>query len=171
VPWKATSVLEQRIQLVLEWKQGVHSLAALCRVFGISRQTAYKLIRRYVTAGNDVRALEDHSRRPKTSPHATRAMVIRWVIAQRRRYSTWGPRKLRLTLAKKHRGVKLPATSTIGEILKRHDLVQPRVRRYRAPPYTQPFAACDAPNQVWCVDFKGHFRTSDGITCYPLLAS
>jgi transposase InsO family protein len=168
VPWKATSVLEQRIQFILEWKKRVHGVASLCRVFGISRQTGYKLIGRYLAAGQDVRALEDLSRRPWTSPHATRALIIQWVIVERRKHPHWGPRKLRVALAKRLRGTKLPAASTIGDILKRQGLVQPRPRRLRTPPYTQPFAACDAPNQVWCVDFKGHFRTGDGTTCYPL---
>lgn len=168
MPWKATSVLEQRIQFILEWKKRVHTVASLCRVFGISRQTAYKLIRRYVGAGHDVRALEDLSRRPKTSPHATRSLVVEWIIAQRKKRRHWGPRKLRAALARKHRGAKLPAASTIGDILKRRGLVEPRRRRVKTPPFTQPFASCDAPNQVWCVDFKGHFRTGDGTRCYPL---
>jgi transposase InsO family protein len=161
-------VLEQRIQFILEWKKRVHNVASLCRVFGISRQTGYKLIRRYVVAGRDVRALEDLSRRPRTSPHATRALIVEWVVAERRKRPHWGPRKLRAALAKKHRGAKLPAASTIGDILKRQGLVKPRPRRHGTPPYTQPFAACDAPNQVWCVDFKGQFRTGDGTKCYPL---
>jgi transposase InsO family protein len=168
VPWKEASVLEQRIQFILEWKERVHSVASLCRVFGISRQTGYKLIRRYMAAGRDVRALEDLSRRPWRSPHATRALVVEWVIAERKKHPHWGPRKLRVALARRHRGTKLPAASTIGDLLKRQGLVQPRLRRHRTPPYTQPFAACDAPNQVWCVDFKGHFRTGDGTKCYPL---
>jgi len=168
VPWKATSVIEQRIQFILEWKKRVHSVASLCRVFGISRQTGHKLIRRYVGAGRDVRALEDRSKRPRTSPHATRSLVVEWIIAERRRHPHWGPRKLRAALARKHRTAKLPAASTIGDIIKRKGLVQPRRRRQKTPPFTEPFAACDAPNQVWCVDFKGDFRTGDGIRCYPL---
>ncbi len=43
-----------------------------------------------------------------------------------------------------------------------------RKRRRYTPPYTQPFANCTAPNQVWCIDFKGWFRTSDGTKCHPL---
>jgi transposase InsO family protein len=161
-------VFEQRAEFILEWKRGVHTVASLCRVFTISRQTGYKVIRRYLASGRDVLALQDLSRRPKTSPLATRAMVIKWVVAKRKARPHWGPRKLRIELVKEHRGVKLPAASTIGDILKRQGLVKPRARRFRAPPHTQPFAACNAPNQVWCVDFKGHFRTGDGTKCFPL---
>lgn len=168
MPWKETSMLEQRIQFILEWKNRIQNVASLCRLFGISRQTGYKLIRRYLAAGKDVRALENLSRRPKRSPHATRALIVDWFVAERRKHPHWGPRKLRVVLSRKHRGVHLPAASTIGDILKRHGLVVPRQRRQRTPPFTQPFANCTEPNQVWCVDFKGHFRTGDGIKCYPL---
>lgn len=168
MPWNKTSVLEQRIQFILEWKKGIHSFAALCRIFSIARQTGYKLVRRYVASGGDVRALEDRSRRPRTSPLVTRQMIVGWVVQARRKWPHWGPRKIRVALALKHPHVKLPAASTIGDILKRRGLVAPRQRRRRTPPHTQPFAACDAPNQVWCVDFKGQFRTGDGTICYPL---
>jgi transposase InsO family protein len=161
-------MLEQRIQFILEWKKRIQNVATLCRLFGISRQTGYKVIRRYLTAGKNVRALEDQSRRPRSSPRATRALIVHWFLAERRKHPHWGPRKLRVALAKKHRGVILPAASTIGDILKRRGLVPPRPRRRRTPPFTQPFADCAEPNQVWCVDFKGHFRTGDGIKCYPL---
>jgi transposase InsO family protein len=62
----------------------------------------------------------------------------------------------------------MPAASTIGDILKRHGLIKQRRRRVHTPPYTKPFAQCSAPNSVWCVDFKGHFKTQDGVRCYPL---
>ena len=56
----------------------------------------------------------------------------------------------------------------IGAILKRHGMVKARPRRDRVPPRTKPLAACREPNDVWCVDFKGQFRTGDGTRCYPL---
>jgi transposase InsO family protein len=61
-----------------------------------------------------------------------------------------------------------PAASTIGAVLKRHGMVSARKRRHRVAPRTRPFSACRDPNDVWCVDFKGEFATSDGRTCYPL---
>jgi putative transposase len=63
---------------------------------------------------------------------------------------------------------KLPSASTIGRVLKRIGLTHPRKRRRRTPPYTRPVAKCRAPNQLWCIDFKGHFRTGNGSVCYPL---
>jgi transposase InsO family protein len=159
--------LEQRAQFVLEWKKRHHSVAALCAVFGISRQTGYKYIERYRESGNDLLALQDHSRRPLSSPNATDAATIALLIRTRKRWPHWGPRKLRTWLAQRRPEAALPSASTIGDILKRNGLVRQRRVRRRTPPYTQPFATCAAPNQVWCVDFKGQFWTGN-VLCYPL---
>ncbi len=134
MPWKATSVLEQRIQFILEWKKRVHDVASLCRVFGISRQTGYKLIRRYLAAGQNVRALEDLSRRPRTSPHATRALVVQWIIVERRKHSHWGPRKLRVALAKRLRDGVCFRVDADGAALERNRSYEsPELRRDRGP--------------------------------------
>jgi transposase InsO family protein len=159
--------LEQRAQFILEWKKGHHSVAALCEVFGISRQTGYKFIARYRDAGEDLLALQERPSRPLSSPNATDASTVALLLRTRKRWPHWGPRKLKKWLLKRRPDATLPSASTIGDILKRNGLVQPRRKRRRTPPYTQPFANCTAPNQVWCVDFKGHFRTGD-VTCYPL---
>jgi transposase InsO family protein len=141
------------------------SMAALCRAFGISRQTGYKWLRRYAEVG-EFSKLEEHSRRPRSHPATTALTVQRTVISARRQHPHWGPRKLRVWL--RRRGFDVPAASTIGEILKRAGLVKPRRRRRRATPSHQPFAACTAANQVWCIDFKGEFLVGDGSCCWPL---
>jgi transposase InsO family protein len=74
-------------------------------------------------------------------------------------------------LERKDSSVVWPAASTIGEVLKRHNLVRPRKRRRRTPPYSEPFASAEHPNDVWCADFKGWFRTGDGVRCDPLTLS
>lgn len=140
-------------------------MAALCRVFGISRQTGYKWLRRFAEVG-ELAKLTEHSRRPKSHPSRTPMKLRRIVVQARRQHPHWGPRKLRAWLIR--RGVDAPAASTIGEILKHAGLVAPRRRRRRATPSTQPFGECSAPNQVWCIDFKGEFRTGDGQWCIPL---
>src|SRR5271169_1064063 len=61
-----------------------------------------------------------------------------------------------------------PAASSIGDLLRREGLAHPRRRRKRTPPYTEPLKHAEAPNQVWCTDFKGWFLTQDGARCDPL---
>ena len=71
-------------------------------------------------------------------------------------------------LREENHRIHLPAASTVGDLLKRYGLSEPRKRVRKVAPYTQPFAACTRPNDVWCTDFKGPFRTGDLTLCYPL---
>jgi putative transposase len=58
--------------------------------------------------------------------------------------------------------------STIGDLLQCAGLSQRRKRRRRVTPTLGGVSPIMAPNEVWCVDFKGWFRTGDGAACYPL---
>lgn len=172
MPWKAISPVEQRVQFVREWQQSETSMTALCHAYGISRETGYKWVRRFLEdgEGEDVSVLEERSRRPLSSPRQVGGGVVDILVHARKLHPHWGPRKLRAWLEERLEGrdVVLPAPSTIGEVLRREGLVQPRRRRRHTPPYTKPFAHATAPNSVWCVDFKGHFRVGDGTVVYPL---
>jgi len=174
VPWKETSQVKERVKFVLEWErqwnegEGRVNMTALCRAFGISRDTGYLWVRRYVKADRDLAAVQTRSRRPGTSPSKVSAEMEELLIRARKRKPRWGPRKLRAWLHGLHPGVTFPASSTVGAVLKRHGLTEPRRKRRRTTPPTQPFATCTSPNAVWCVDFKGHFRTMDGVRVHPL---
>lgn len=175
MPWKEISVMDQRVRFVVEVQRGEQSKAALCRQFGISRPTGDKWLRRYEQLG--LVGLADLSRAAGRHPNETPEEVAELIVAFRRHHPHWGPKKIRVRLQQKYEGhgkygqIEWPAASTIGEILKRAGLTVPRKRRRRTPPYTEPFAACDRPNAVWCVDFKGWFRTGDGERCDPLTVS
>jgi transposase InsO family protein len=143
-------------------------MAALCRAFGISRDTGHRWVGRYVEADRDLTAVQARSRRPLSSPTKVSPEMEDLLIRARKRKPRWGPRKLRAWLVDLHPDVTFPAASTVGAVLKRHGITQPRRKRRRTTPPTQPFATCTGPNAVWCVDFKGHFRTADGVRVYPL---
>ena len=64
-----------------------------------------------------------------------------------------------------------PAASTMGDLLRAEGLVSARRRRRRVAAPGRPFRAVTAPNDVWCIDFKGWFRTRDGERCDPLTVS
>ena len=89
----------------------------------------------------------------------------------RQRYASWGPRKLLYHLQNKQPQLHWPALSTVGAILKRAGLTVSRRRRRKTPPYTQPFQNAQQPNQLWCADFKGWFRTQDQQRIDPLTIS
>jgi len=169
MPWKDTCVLDRRMRFMMDYEIGNESLAALCRMYGISRPTAYKWLARYAAGG--VAALADRSRARRHHPNAVAPPIEQAVVAARRRYPRWGPKKLRQRLEADHPDQDWPAPSTIGEILNRHGLTVRRKRRRRTEPYTQPFTGCNGPNTVWCGDHKGWFRTGDGSRCVPLTIS
>ena len=157
-------MVDQRSEFLSEWRWSGLTKAALCRVFGISRQTGYKWARRAKLE----RSIAEHSRRPKRSPNRTPGKLVRLILSKRKQYPRWGPIALRELLKRDWPQTKWPATSTIGDILKRHGMVKPRRFRKRVPPRTNPFSSCREPNDVWCVDFKGQFAMGNGHTCYPL---
>jgi hypothetical protein len=145
-------------------------VAELSRLFGVSRQTAYVWIRRYQDADHDLRALEDLSRRPHANPRATSLAIEDLIVSARRQYPRWGPLKLRRLLVERFPRQQFPGVTTVATILRRRGMAAPRTRRRRRgglPVVTAPFATCAAPNEVWCMDFKGPFRTGDGAKCYP----
>jgi len=158
--------MEQRVRLIQEWKDG-ESITALADAYGVSRKTIYKWIERHDSEGTV--GLADRSRAPHTSPQQLSEERIARIVEVRRRWG-WGPRKLLVKLAAAGE-VRLPSASTVAEVLRRTGLSQARPRRLRTPPYGQSFAGAQQPNQTWCADFKGWFRTADGTRCDPLTIS
>jgi transposase InsO family protein len=138
----------------------------LCREFGISRKTGYKVWKRYQEEG--IEALMDRSRRPYSSPNKTPRLTVALIVDLRLLKPTWGPKKLLWLLRKHYPDVPLPAESTIALILKREGLVKGRKRRRRATPTVGPLTEGQAPNDVWAIDYKGQFKLGNGNYCYPL---
>jgi transposase InsO family protein len=176
MPWKATDAMKERTKLVLEWerrwneaKGGAVNMAELCRIFGVSRPTGYAWVARYREAEGDLRALTERSRRPKTFPTAIPAQVEDVIVQARKNWPRWGARKLRQRLVELNPSVAVPSASVISKLLKRRGMTVPRRRRRRRPAVgvPAPFGGCDAVNTIWCMDFKGWFRTGDGVPCYP----
>jgi len=166
VPWKVSDVYDQRVRFVSGALRGDLSLAALCRAYGVSRETGYKWIERYHRSG--WAGLEDASRAPHRQARAMAPDVAAAIVALRRAHPFWGPKKLRAVLEREHPGEIWPALSTIGDLLRREGLIVSQPRRRAAERVTRPFAAVTAPHDLWCIDFKGWFRTSDGQRCDPL---
>ncbi len=98
---------------------------------------------------------------------ATPPELVTRLIEARKRRPHWGPKKLLAKLAQEHPDLVWPSASTGSEILRREGLSEPRRRRRRPLTVEQPFLDVTAPNDAWCIDFKGWFRTVDGQRCYP----
>lgn len=137
----------------------------LCERYGISRQTGYQLKRRYEAEGPS--GLEERSRAPHRPGRTTPAELVVRLLDLRRRKPHWGPKKLLAVLAHADPSQPWPAHGTVSDLLRREGLSQPRRVRRRPLVAEQPFAAVDAPNDAWRIDFKGWFRTADGTRCDP----
>ncbi|MBB4316285.1 transposase InsO family protein [Roseospira marina] len=157
--------MDERLRFVTACLNKDDTKAALCRRFGISRRVGYKWLERYARAGPA--GLEDRSRAPHGNARSVSQAEIEAVISVRRCHGTWGPRKIKAWLEDHDPDRAWPAASTIGEVLDRHGLTHPRKRRRRVLPQSEPFQSCVAPNDVWCMDFKGWFLTGDGTRVEP----
>jgi len=168
VPWKESSTVQQREKFIEDWLKHHRPLVELCQEFGISRKTGWKWISRFMNEG--LPGLVDRSHRPHVVPHAVDEKTIEALIALRKRFPLFGPKKMRAWLEKNEPQRQWPAASTIGAVLKTHGLIEERRRRIRTPMPTQPLSMATAPNVLWCTDFKGCFRVG-GSYCHPLTLS
>ncbi len=167
MPWKETCVMDQRIAFISAVLRDEAPTNTLCAAFGISRNTGYKWLRRYRSEGPP--GLEERSRAPHCHGRRMSAELAEAILALRRARPHWGPRKLRVILQRQQPAVSWPAASTIGDLLRCHGLSDRRRRRATvAGPSPADFAPVTAPNDLWCIDFKGWFRTQDGRRCDPL---
>ena len=168
MPWKECSVTQERLRFVARLLDG-EGMSEVCRDFGISRKTGYKIFNRYRDQG--LEALTDRSRRPVCYANQLPDQVERLIVDLKRDKPHWGARKIRELLVRKLAGdVRLPARSTVHAVLDRHGLVnRARIRRNRAN--GTPLSAGANPNDLWCADFKGEFKLGNGRYCYPLTVS
>lgn len=162
MPWKECSTVSQREEFVQLALSSSANIALLCRRFGVSRKTGYRWLDRYRQEGRA--GLFDRSRRPVSSPGRTSASVEQEVVELRRSHPAWGGRKISARLRALARP-DVPASSTVTSILHRHGLIESSAGV--ASKGWQRFEH-DSPNDMWQMDFKGHFALRDGNRCYPL---
>src|ERR1700736_924330 len=153
--------MSQRHEFVMLFEQEGVNRRELCRRFGISPTIGYRLLARY--RGNGKAGLADRSRRPQRSPAPTSAEMEELVLAVRDKHPAWGGRKIRRRLQDLgHHGV--PSASTVTAVLHRQGRIDAA-----ASVQHQPFERFEraAPNELWQMDYKGHFATAAG-RCHPL---
>jgi len=165
MPWKECSVMDERLRFVAQLLDG-EPMTEVCRTFGISRKTGYKIFNRYKDYG--LEALTDRSRRPVRYANQLPPQVEGLILTFKREKPHWGARKIRELLVRRLAAdVRIPAKSTIHAILHRHGLVKP-IGRPRNRAGGTPLSEGAAPNELWCADFKGEFKLGNGRYCYPL---
>lgn len=165
---KELSALARRLRFVKLALRAQQSMAQLCRLFGISRKSGYQWKARFELAGAG--GLRARSRCPKVSPRRTGTKWLQRLRQLRRRYRSWGSRKLAARLRAEYPRQRSPCARTLGKWLKRLKLNRRgRRRAWRGPQLHRPaLTVARRSNQVWTVDFKGWFRTRDGQRVEPL---
>jgi transposase InsO family protein len=165
MPWKECSVMDERLRFVAKLLDG-EAMSEVCREFGISRKTGYKIFTRYKDQG--IEALCDRSRRPVRYANQLPPQIENQIVTLKREKPHWGARKIRELLVRRLAGeVRIPAKSTIHAVLHRHGLVK-GIRRPRHRAHGTSLSPGLAPNDLWCADFQGEFKLGNGQYCYPL---
>jgi len=159
--------MDERLRFVARLLEG-QSMSAVCREFGISRPTGYKIFHRYKDFGLD--GLNDRSRRPYRHANRLPFQVERAIVAIRKKHPSWGAPKIRDKLIGDFPMVAPPANSTVHAVLDRHGLVKRR-RRRRHKAQGTPLSHAISPNGLWCADYKGEFKLGNRRYCYPLTIS
>jgi transposase InsO family protein len=158
--------MDEKLRFVFSYERDEESMTALCERFEISRETGYVWLRRYRQLGAE--GLVELNRAPAHHANQTPVSIEEAVLELRQAHMTWGPKKLKRILERDQPGRSWPATSTVGEIVKRAGLVVPRKKRRKTAPYTEPLQHAVESNRVWCADFKGWFKSGDGTRIDPL---
>lgn len=164
MPWKESNLMNERIKFVARLLDG-DSMTAVCREFGITRKTGYKIFNRYKEIG--LEGLQNQSRRPHRSANKIPFQVERSILRIKKEWPHWGAPKIREKLIRQYPNIKPPAKSTVHAILERNGLVKKRrSKRYKAKGTY--LSDPQSPNGLWCTDFKGEFLLGNKKYCYPL---
>jgi transposase InsO family protein len=162
--------MQERVKFVMDVLEDCYDMTELCEYYVISRKTGYKWLYRYQQGG--IEALRNRSRAPHNHPHETSHQVKDSILSVKKRFPKWGAAKIRSRLERIHPNwSSYPAISTIGLFLHKQGLTCPRKRRRKSTPTELPLTKGRYSNQVWCADFKGHFKTGNGSRCNPLTIS
>jgi len=166
MPFREVSVMDRRREFVVFAMMAGANIRELCRRFGISPPTAYKWLERYRREGSA--GLLERSRRPRSSPRQTPSTIEAKVLAVREESNNaWGGRKIKGTLETQGE-TGIPAASTITEILRRYGRLTD-AGAAEHPGRWQRFER-ESPNELWQMDYKGHFAMHGGGRCHPLTA-
>jgi transposase InsO family protein len=164
MPWRAVTAMSQRYEFCIRASEPGCNISELCRRTSISRDIGYKWLRRYREGG--LEGLIDRSRQPHHFPGRSSSALESAVIALRRKYPYWGPRKLRTLLQDELLAEPLPAISTVARILKRQGLINP-MQPEPVWPSVGRFER-GSPNELWQMDLKAAIRLPDRRKIYPV---
>jgi transposase InsO family protein len=166
MPFRETTQMDERRELIRKWESKKYGVAELARQFGVTRPTVYTWVDRYRRFGDE--GLVDRRPVPKSCPHRTADDIAEAIVEAKQAHPSWGPGKLIDLLRIERPDVAWPAPSTAGGILEAAGLV--RKRRGRVPKINITRGPIDATEsgEVMTTDHKGQFRMGNGEYCFPV---
>ena len=166
MPWKETSIMDERLRFVLKTFRSKENFTEQCRRTGISTKTGYKWLKRFEEGGEA--GLKDQPTIAKEVRNKTDDKTLRRIVRIKKRYKNWGAKKIHSLYMEKYPGEYVPSRSTVESILKREGLTEKRRRRPVIAQINPARIKPNKPNVLWTVDFKGWWWTSKKERCEPL---
>ena len=168
MPWKETDAMKEKRMFIDAMLRQSKPFRELCREYGISEKTGYKWRKRFLEQG--YAGLEEESRAPQKHPYTIDGDTAAELIALRMAHSSWGGKKLLVLWERSHPNQPSPSLSSVNRILEKAKLLKKK-RIHKASvssdcPRLNRMLEAHEPNDVWCIDFKGWWR-SDGEVCEP----
>ena len=165
MPWKEKTIMEEKVEFICEWNSGKYTIIELCKGFGISRTTAYRMIQRYEKFGIEGLRMKDKA--PINHPNRTNKEIEKRILCLKDKHQRWGAKKIRILLFNDFPENQIPSVVTVHNILSRNGLVCPQKRLRRVKPLYPIFDPKDC-NEVWSADYKGKFLMGNKKYCHPL---
>lgn len=157
--------MDERLRFVARALEG-EKMSALCREFGISRKTGYKIFNRYKECG--IEGLCDRARRPIRYGNQLPFQLEQAIINLKHERPRFGAPKIRELFRRRYPDYTLPAMSTVHAVLDRNGLVSKKARRRKQKASGTALSVPKSPNDLWCADYKGQFMLRNKKYCYPL---
>jgi len=164
MPWKEQNVMDARRAFINDYLEHTMSFQQLCEQYQVSTKTGYKWRKRFYEGGYP--ALEDMSRRPHGHLRQLSEDEVCKVIKLKKRFPDQGPKKIHSHYNKAH--AKEISLSSVERILEKAGYTTKQKRR-QIPTLTHlsGILEAEAPNDIWTIDFKGHWLGRGGHKCEP----
>lgn len=105
MPWKETCVLNEKTRFVSRLLDG-EKMSPLCREYGISRKTGYKIWNRYQNVGHH--ALVDRARTPHRYANQLPEQIERTILKLKNAKPDFGAPKIRELIIRKFPNLRPP---------------------------------------------------------------
>ncbi len=159
--------MDLKIMFIRDYLSEEYTHTDLCDRYGICRQTGYNYIEEYKVGGME--GLQEKSRAPHTRATKVTSVIREKILVHRRQpgRTKLGARCIRIKLLEDFDSEKVPSWSSIHRVLVEEGLVVKRKKKRPLYPMNTKNDPSSV-NDIWTIDYKGHFELGNGRRCHPL---